>query len=246
MKTDSSFIRRAPSRIAILLLLCAAAGANAATTTQTTNFSFLPYAKRTLSFNKFDTNGGEHTLTAVHITIQYTRTGGRYEYDNESEDSATITLINRLTLMVDTKEVLDLTKMGSSSRLGGYTGLKIESSKSATFGADDDPEDDTFSYTGPDYFRYDLPEMTVSDAAYMNNIGQFVGTDAFNLEVEGTQNDVSTLLSGMRTLTSPSSVSGSMTIVYEYEPGTPIPEPRLWSMACMAAVGVLLIRRRPY
>lgn len=245
MKPEYRFSRRPAGGIALLLLPCAAAGVNAATIIQTQEFSFLPYATRTIAFDRFDGNGGNATLTGVHITIQYTRSGGYAAYDNESETTATITLTNRLTLLIDTAEVLDLTEMGSSSRLGGASGLRATSSVSATFGADNDPEDNNFNSSGADYFRYDLPEVTVSDSAYMNNISQFIGTDMFQLELEGIQNDQSQLMSGMKSSTSPPSVTGFMTITYEYA-STAIPEPKQWSMACVAAAGFLLIRRRPH
>lgn len=229
----------------LLLITCTAAGSNAATLIQTQEFSFLPYAMRTLAFDKFNNNEGNATLTGVHITIQYTRSGGYAAYDNESESSATITLTNRVTLLIDTIEVLDLTEMGSSSRLGGSTGLRATSSISATFGVDDDPDDHNFNTSGADYFRYDLPDVSASDSAYMNNISQFIGTDSFELEVEGSQTDQSQLMSGMKTSTSPPSVSGFMTITYEYT-GTldavPDPDPSL--LFGISVVWVVFIRRR--
>lgn len=233
--------------VVMLLLSCAAIGANASTIIQTQEFSFLPYAKRTLAFDKFDNNGGNATLTAVHVTIQYTRSGGYAAYDNESEATATITLSNRLTLLIDTQEVLDLTELGSSSRLGGVSGLRATSSVSATFGADDDPMDSNFNSSGSDYFRYDLPDLTVSDSAYMDNISQFLGTNSLALELEGSQNDQSTLMSGMKSSTSPPAVSGFMTITYEYTGNLdPIPEIEPSTMVCLAAVWVLFVRRRSH
>ncbi len=231
----------------MLLLSCVAMGANAATIVQTQEFSFLPYAMRTLAFDKFNNNGGNATLTGVHITIQYTRSGGYAAYDNESEATATITLTNRLTLLIDTAEVLDLTKMGSSSRLGGATGLRATSSISATFGPDDDPDDDSFNSSGPDYFRYDLPDLTVSDSAYMNNITQFIGLDMFELEMEGYQTDLSQLMSGMKSSTSPPSVTGFMVITYEYT-GTleVVPDPNPSAIVCIATIWALFIRRRSH
>jgi hypothetical protein len=237
-----------PAKVLVMILLtCAAIGANASTIIQTKEFSFLPYAMRTLAFDKFDNNGGNANLTAVHVTIQYTRSGGYAAYDNESETTATITLTNRLTLLIDTLEVLDLTEFGSTSRLGGASGLRATSSVSATFGTDDDPMDSNFNSSGTDYFRYDLPDLTVSDSAYMNNISQFLGTDSFELELEGSQADQSTLMSGMKSSTSPPAVSGFMTITYEYT-GTldPIPEIDPAAMVCMAAVWLLFVRRRQH
>ncbi len=245
MKTQYRTHGSPSRRLALLLMPCLAAGADAATIVQTREFSFLPYATRTLSFDKFDNHGGNLTLTAVHVTIQYTRSGGYAAYDNESEASATITFTNRLTLLIDTGEVLDLTEMGSSSRLGGATGLRATSSTSATVGADDDPDDPNFNSSGPDYFRFDLPELTVGDSAYMQNTAQFVGNGTFDLQIEGSQQDTSQLLSGMKTSTSPSSVDGFMTITYEYAV-TPVPEPKFWSMACFAVGWALLMRRRTY
>jgi hypothetical protein len=247
MKRETRIPGCPPGGIVMMLLSCVAMGANAATIVQTEEFSFLPYAMRTLAFDKFDDSGGNATLTGVHITIQYTRSGGYAAYDNESESSATITLTNSVSLIIDTREVLDLTEMGSSSRLGGFTGLKATSSVSATFGTDDDPLDSNFNSSGADHYRYDLPDVTVGDAAHMNNISQFIGTDSFELELEGSQTDQSQLMSGMKSSTSPPSVSGFMTITYEYtETPDTVPDPDPSTMVCIGMIWALFVRRRSY
>lgn len=146
---------------------------------------------------------------------------------------------------LDAAEVLDLTKMGSSSKLGGASGLRAISSISATFGPDDDPDDHQFHSSGADYFRYELPQVFVSDSAYMNNISQFTGAGMFDLELEGSQTDTSQLMSGMKSSTSPPSVSGSMTLTYEYA-GTleAVPDSGPSTMVCVAMIWALFVRRR--
>jgi hypothetical protein len=144
MNQESRIVKRPPGAIVMLLLPCAAMGANGATIVQTQEYSFLPYAIRTLAFDRFDNHGGDAMPTGVHITTQHTGSGGYAACDNQSESSATITLTNIVTLNIARQELLDLTEMDSSSRPGGATALRATPSVSATTGANDDPMGSNF------------------------------------------------------------------------------------------------------
>lgn len=245
MKTHNPRLGRPPGGIMMLILTCAAMGANGATIVQTQDFSFPPYASRTLTFEKFNNNGGNATLTGAHITIQYTRRGGYAAYDNESESTATITLTNKVTQRIDTQEILALTEMGSSSRLGGTTGLSATSPTSATLGVDDDPTDSDFNSSGADYFQYNTPKLAVSDSASMNNIARFNGTDSIKMELEGTQGGQSQLMSGLKSPISPPSATGSITITYDYTGDlAPVQKPYPTAAFCATVIWALFIRRR--
>lgn len=197
-----------------LALVLTSVVAKSASLVQYESFSFLPNANATLHFGSFDTMGGTRTLDSVFIEIGYSRDGGYAQFDNESPGSATVDLTSRIDMFVTS--VIDFTKLGSSAQVGSIAALRTSASQFAMLGADDDPGDNNFNYTGSDFFHWDLPEVSASDSGYMDDISQFIGTESFSIDMEGLQSESITGVSGAKKTTSPSSVDGFTRITYNY------------------------------
>lgn len=239
----------APLRIGVRTSLITAATlaltcglARSASLVQYETFSFLPNANASPDFSQFDTMGGTRTLESVFMEIGYTRSGGYAQFDNESPSSATVSLSSRIDMIVTS--VIDLTKLGSSAQVGSMTALRATVTHSTILGADDDPADNNFNYSGSDFYHWDLPEISVSDSGFLDDTNQFVGTNDFYIDLDGLQSESVTGVSGAKKTTSPSSVDGFTRLTYNYSSLTPIPELHEWVLGPIGLAMLVLMRRQ--
>jgi MYXO-CTERM domain-containing protein len=221
--------------------LASASAASAATIVQTSEFSFVPNDSTIETFAQFDTQGGTRVLTSVFIEIEYTKTGGSYEVDNESASTATVTLNHRINAQLSS--ALDLTRSGNSENLEDFpTSLRATSTLSGvSLGADDGDSPSNMDPSGADYFRYEPADLTKSTSGFLANTAQFEGAGSYDIAFDAEQTVGMTGVSGASQAFSPSTVNGFIRVTYTYTETTPVPEP---SAALLGGLGTLVLLRR--
>ncbi len=230
----------------LLTLTASLAGlSSAATIVQTEIFSFVPNDSRALTFERFDTTLG--TLTSVTVSVDLTKTGGRFEVDNDSETSGTINLTHAIIGSLSSGDV-SLRKSGggvvSVGQSGSITATSslLNQSVSATSG----DATNAFNATGvSDYVLFEPTNVNVSDSGTIRAADQSdyeaVGLSTYDIAFGALQSVNATGLSGLQQAFTVASVSGSVTVTYNYTAVTPVPEP---TSALLGGLGVLLFFRR--
>jgi hypothetical protein len=210
------------------------------TIVQTSDFSFNPNAIRTLDFAQFNTLGGDRVLDSVTVEVSYTKSGGRYSIDNDSEFPATVTLTHEISALVSSSGVVvvDLSKTGGGTI--AQSGLRATSSIEITVAADDLDDLEDFNTGGDDFYRFNPASTTVGDSGTMLNTAGYVGAGSFSLNVNGLQDSSSTITSGMAFSSTSSTMAGFVKVTYNYT--AVVPEPS--SVALVGAFGALALLRR--
>ena len=221
---------------------------NAATTTvtnetsivQTSSFSFVPTGEFTQTFSKFDTLAGTRLLSSVSVKVSYTKTGGQFSIDNESEAAANVNLTHRITTTVSS-DILDLTKnTGSAFGFNGGTNLLRASSvlTNIAIAPDDGDSSSVFDATGADYYRFEPGDLTVSDTGLIANTVQFGGAGSYTFTFDTAQTVLISGDTGMAQAFFPSTMNGYTEVTYNF---TNVPEP---SAALLGGLGLLALARR--
>ena len=224
--------------ITIATLLLFAGSLRAATITQTNTFSGTPNYSNALTFAKFDTRGGDFTLTGITVSmLLVTEAQGGVGVDNDGATSAsgTVTMGTKLNLAMRTggPRLLD----GDAE---GLPTLFATTSKSM-FLTGDDGDTTTFSTSGSDYDSMTITEtqsstsIVIGDAYWSKYIG--IGSYAFDALVEQSTDFSS--FGGAQTLINPMAAHGNVVVTYNF-----IPEPATASMSILVILAAVWIRRR--
>lgn len=215
--------------------------AQALTIDYSDSFDFVPNGTPTLELEKFNSSLG--TLNSVYLEIEYTKTGGKVQADNDSDSVGTLTIEQRVDGSLKNISISNGLLDGSFETIGGdldavstITGVTVQ----PTTG--DDTEN--FNATGDvDFYEYLPGDVPVSDDGYVNDLfkGGYAGNagETFTVDFEAHQSDSITGASGIQKAVVVPSISGTLTVTYDY---TPIPEPGMLGFALLG--GAALIRRR--
>lgn len=230
-----------------LTLSTALAGlSSAATIVQTENFSFVPNGNRTLNFDKFDTTFG--TLTSVTVSVDMTKSGGRFEIDNDSDTAGTIDLTHSVIGLLSSTDV-SLRKAGGGIVFVGQSGsiTAVNSLTGQAVGASSGDSTTSFNATGnADYVLFQPANTSASDSGNIRSADitdyTSVGASTFNIKFDATQTVSATGLSGLQQAFTVSGVSGNVTVTYNYIAA--IPEPTSSLLGALGFLTLLHRRRR--
>lgn len=213
----------------------------AATLVQTQNYAFVPNASQNMTFNRFNSELG--TLNQVTVTVILNKTGGRFEVDNDSESSGTISLTHSVSANLTASGVIllrdDFSSVGAVGTLNATNSLNNQN-VSATTG----DTTTTFNATGlGDYVLFEPSDSSAMDTGAIGNlfISSYVGTGTFTTTLNASQTVNASGLGGLQQAFTVSSVSGYVSVTYDYTPVAPIPEPE---SALLVGIGVLYLLRR--
>ena len=225
-----------------LLFLSSFAGiASAATIVQTGSYSFVPDGSQSLTFNKFNTALG--TLNSVTVTVVLNKTGGSYAVDNDSATAGTITLnhnvVGSLSVISGGVGLIrnDFSSIGASGTLTAASSLS-DQAVAATTG----DSASTFNATGlGDYVIFNPADTSTSNSGTVASFAQssYEGTGSFVLGLGATQSISASGLGGLQQAFTVSSVSGDVTVTYNYTAA--VPEP---ASALLGGLGLLALLRR--
>lgn len=226
--------------LAIVALVVSATAVNAGVITQTIPFSGTPSYSSTLTFNKFDNQGGTLTLQSVFVSVNLNANGGALRLDNDATTPASGSVefgaeasISSSVSMIDAG-FMQIFQAGDIKATGG-AGVSL--------GADDGDAEvggtPFFSYAGTDYGNYAGGAVSDGDFGNVNSLvfGQYIGTGTFTVTVNTSQVANYGSLGGVFAQIDPLTTSGSFTVEYNY-----IPEPA--TAALLAIGGLLFVRRR--
>lgn len=207
-------------------------------------FSFVPNGSADVSLSQFDSNLG--TLTRVTVTVNYNKTGGSAAVDNESDLAA-----NDIQFKHTVSGSLTSSDVSLASGLGTVGGGLSAVSISAPFDLEGNDGDDVNSMqtTGNDYDTWSPTDAFESDTGNINSgswlLGNgYIGSGNITMTVSGTQS-IEIVGDGAYSLAfSPSTLSGDVTVEYEYTPSV-VPEASTYSLiAGFIALGWVMARRR--
>ena len=219
------------------LALSLAGAASAATIVQTRDFAFVPNGSQVLTFNEFDTLGGERTLLSVTVIVEFTKSGGSYSIDNDSNVGGTINLTHQVVgSLSSTKPLFN----DAFLPIFGTGTLEATSTlNNVTIGATTGDPTDQFNATGgADNVVFAPADVTDSHSGAVASIAQssYIGTGTYTMTFGANQLVSATGLGGLQQAIVVSEVSGTVTVIYEY-----VPEP---SSALLGATGLLFLLRR--
>lgn len=229
--------------LALTLSTAFAGLSSAATIVQTESFSFVPNGSRTLTFNSFDSTLG--TLTGVTVSVEMTKSGGRFEVDNDSDTSGVIDLTHSVIGQLTSSDV-SLRKSGGGVVFVGQTGsvTATNSLTGQTVGVSSGDSTTAFNATGnSDYVLFEPTDTSASDSGSIrtSDIADYIkaGPSTFNIQFGATQTVSANGLSGLQQAFTVASVSGNVTVTYNYIAAVPEPASSL-----LGGIGCLLILRR--
>ncbi len=211
-----------------------------ATIIQVQNFSFVPNGSQTQTFDKFDTSLG--TLESITVSVVLNKTGGRFEVDNDSEESGTVDITHSVVGSISASPGTallrgDFTQIGSNGTLNASNNLNGQA-VAATTGDDIN----SFNATGAgDYIIFQPGNSSGSDSGEIGSLffGGYEGTGTFTTTVNANQISSATGLGGLQQAFTVSNVSGTVTVTYNYTAA--VPEA---SSSLLGAIGTLLLVRR--
>ncbi len=184
------------------------------------------------TFDKFDTQGGNRTLTGVTISFSFDKLGGSYAVDNDSQDSGEITFYHELKGRLSSPNVMVGTTATYVSAISEFT----------TFvGADDGDPQSQFNVGGPDYVLYSPANIlgTSSSATIASgNWAAYTGTGTFIVNFQALQTFAVDGVGGLQSQTIASQVAPTVQVTYTY---TAIPE---FTSALLGGIGFLTLFRR--
>ncbi|RYG95343.1 MAG: PEP-CTERM sorting domain-containing protein [Alphaproteobacteria bacterium] len=228
------------SAYSLLFLASLASLAHGATLVQTREFEFLPDGSQNLVFDKFDLTLG--TLTSVTVSVVMNKTGGRFEVDNDSTNTGTISMnhnvVGNLSVVAGSVGLIrsDFTAIGGSGSLTASSSL-TDQPIAATSG----DATNTFNATGQSDHIVFIPSAAAASSS--GTIASFAtptyaGPGTFILGVNAIQSVSVTGLGGLQQAFTVSGVSGEVTVTYNYDA---IPEP---GAAVLGGLGVLALMGR--
>lgn len=229
------------SAVAVLSLFAVVPFASAATITQTQTFSFVPDGSTPLFFNQY--NGNLSDLVSVHVSVVFNKTGGQIQVDNDSNESGAISVSQGATGNLNSTDVA-LLKAGDVVNVGASLSA-TDGTSSSLQGTTGDPTDEFNVTNNVDYFQWTAGNASDNDAGFINSglwtagATGYIGNGTYAINLSATQYANASGLGGLATATSPSTVSGSVTVVYEA-----IPEPASLILMGLGSVAVLGRRRR--
>ena len=210
--------------------------------TQAIPFSFTPSGEVILTFNKV--NFAAEDVSSIFVSVEMTTSSGSLSGDNDS----------------DTEFGNYTAKFGINASLahsGGNTAL-IDSSfnhvvgndlsatdtTSGTLEVDDGDDGDTpgFDEGGPDYFTFELSDVSDSDSGEIASevYSDYLGTGTYTITVQADQFQSITGVDGVYPLIVPADLLGFVTVEV-----IPVPEPSAYALiAGVMALGWIAIRRR--
>ncbi|MCX5633774.1 MAG: choice-of-anchor E domain-containing protein [Phycisphaerae bacterium] len=217
----------------VAIFLAAAAPAFAATDVHIKDFNGTSNFYRTLTFNKFNPALGN--LNSIYISLTLQTSGGTIIIDNDANSNACGTFEFGANADFSSADV----SLGSiPNKIQAYNLLSIILSSNV------DDEANDYSPLPPDGNEYNGGFVFDSNSGYVDNSlwGPYLGTGSYDFIVSVSpwsnytgSGDIKYLIN------TPASISGNVTIVYDYT----IPEP---ATIALLATGIfaLLKRTRPF
>lgn len=228
--------------LAALAMLLFVSAAPAAILEQEQAFSGNPNFLRTLTFDKFDDQGGLATLNSIEYIFTLDNTGGILVLDNDGEQPASgnYEFGTKASLMSFDVPMVNALSMPVTGVLTAYnTGTFSLAADVGDSSGDWDP-------SGPDGIQIDGTIQSDSDSGFINAtaFSQYTGTGTFDVLASANQWFDFEGVSGVEGATTPSSVAGSVKILYNYAGGTPVPEPATMILFGSGLMGLGAIGRR--
>jgi hypothetical protein len=224
--------------LVIPAFLGAAVAANAAT--QTIPFSFTPTGSVILTFDRVDIAVG--LVESVTVSVNMSTANGTIEADNDSADvSGSYTAeFGAQADLTHSAGAAALFTTGFASEVGAN--LSATDTQSGSLSVDDGDDGDTagFDVGGSDYFFFAIDSVGDSDSGIIDSsqYSNYIGTGTYTITVSANQFQSITGVGGVSTLTTPITLSGSVTV-------TVVPEPNTYAaLFGLAALGLVAIRRR--
>ncbi len=236
--------------LSLLATLALSSSAFAVSIVQTQSFGFVPNGNQTLAYNQFDDSLG--TLTKVTVSLAISKSGGRFELDNDSGSQAIFNAEHKVQGWLTSTDVKFL-DASSNTFVAFENDIAATSVTGVTLEATTGDATDQFDRTNAiDYA--DITPATISASAsgdvgaarWTGTVVQagatgYVGNGTFTLKANANQDFNTSGFSGVSTATSPAAASGNVTITYEY---TPVPEPGIMALLICSAGALLLGRSR--
>jgi hypothetical protein len=229
-------MKKTSLKIAALLLV--AGSTQAISITQTNTFSGTPNYSNALTFTKFDTQGGNLTLTGIRVSVfLLTEAQGGVGIDNDGATAAsgTVTMGTKLNLAMRTGGP----RLLNEDAEGLQTLFAITSKSMSLTG--DDGDSTVFSTSGTDY---DVMNIAETQSSNYIDIGEsywsrYVGTGNYSFDALVEQSTDFSSFGGSQTLINPMSARGNVVVTYNF-----IPEPASASMAILVLIAGFWVRRR--
>lgn len=221
------------SRIILLSLVCSGF-ASAVTIVQVQPFSFIPGNTIPLVFNEFNPAWG--TLNSITITTNVTKSGGALYVDNEAGSPASGNISQSVTITLDS---LDVTLLADPTGLIG-SNVTATSVYAASTTADngDTPGVVDVDTPGHDYDGTAFGPVSTFETKNVRPLvlSDYMGTGTFTINAIGSQGFNTSAFGGASVAIAPATVSGNVTITYDY-----VPEP---GAALLGGLGMLALLRR--
>jgi len=218
-------------------------GAGSATESET--FSGTPNFDQVLTFNEFDEQSGNRTLTDIQVLLSFSSIGGSLILDNDSGDPASGTF--------EFGAKGDISSVEVSLIDAGFQPVVSEISAVYSDGFSLDPNtgdgSNDFDPTPPDGMQYDAGTQSGNDGGYLaaGVFSQYLGTSTFDVTADAIQWSDFGSVSGIEYAVSPSTASGTVTFNYFYDyTGQPIPEPATMLLFGTGLIGVAGVGRRRF
>lgn len=254
MKTSNSLIAAfslSSKKAKSLSLLASAAVAfpvisNAAT--QTIPFSLTPSGSVVLTFDREDI--AVEDITSITVSVTMATADGTIAGDNDSSENfgSYDAEFGATASLSHSGGVFALAKTGGASAVG--SSLSATDIQSGTLAVDDGDtiesggsgSTDGFDEGGPDYFFFAIDSVGDSDSGLIdsNQWSNYVGSGTYTITINATQFQSITGVGGVATLTTPTTLSGEVSVTV-----VPVPEPSTYAaLFGLAAVALVFFRRR--
>jgi len=220
-----------------IALLVGVSMASAASITQTETFGGVPNFSQTLTFDKFDDQGGTLTLLSVFVEMDMDVQDGLLVLDNDGVDpaSGSYEFGGKANITSTDVSLLDAAFQPVTAELDALT--------LGSFSLDPNDGDvvGDFSPVGLDALVVNGTPQADADSGFIADLleGQFVGTGTFDVLATATQWSDFGGVSGIEWAVTPVTANGSVTVTYNY-----IPEPATMSLLGIGGVAALMRRRR--
>jgi hypothetical protein len=224
--------------LAAVGMMLAASSASALTIAYSGSFSGTPNYSTPLSFTKFDTNLG--TLNSIKFEISLTATGGQFTVDNDQVGATSGTVTFGSTANVTTSDVTlrDLTDTDFegdpvADATTSFAPLNLDG---------DDGDGPGVQIGGDDSFFFNALNATDTFSAFINSLywAQYSanGAGSFTITVGANQTNSASFAGGVGFETLPSDAFGTVTITYDYDTLSEVPEPGAVMMSVLALGGI--------
>jgi hypothetical protein len=195
-------------------------------------FSGTPSMDDSLTFNQFDESLG--TLTSIQIILSLQISGGQLTLDNDSEESASGTFEFGASGSITSGDV----GLVNSSFVAIPGTVSTYNSEAFSLSGNVGDGEGDYDPTAPDGLQYDGGIKTNSKSDFVGSVawGGYIGTGTYDIDYSVTQWLNYGGIGGIEYAVTPLSASGSVEVIYTYDP---IPEPATITLLTIGALALL-------